>query len=178
MTRSRPNDAIRRALALISEHPNVHGMDAPLYDATRGAATVDVTFRVNLPSEWRRQGESPSGVRSREVVRFDFSAVYPLYPPALSLREDFTRNLPHMQPWMTDGRPVPCICDGDTAELLHRDGLVGILNQISLWLENAALGKLIDPEQGWEPVRRDSLHDVVIADAGHLRGLVNRQGDW
>ena len=178
MTCAGPDDAIRRALALISEHPGVDGLDAPVTDAASGVTSVDVTFRVNLPSEWRRQGESPSGIRSREVVRFDFPARYPLYPPMLSLREDFTRNLPHMQPWVTDGRPVPCIYDGDSAELLHRDGLAGILNQASLWLENAALGRLIDPEQGWEPVRRDSLHDDVVADAGHLQGLVDRRGGW
>lgn len=178
MTGAGPDDAVRRALALISEHPGVDGVDAPLTDSASGATTVDVAFRVNLPSEWRRQGESPSGVRSREVVRFDFSAGYPLYPPTLSFREDFTRNLPHMQPWVTNGRPVPCIYDGDTGELLHRDGLAGILNQTSLWLENAALGRLIDPEQGWEPVRRDSFHDDVVADAGHLQGLVDRRGGW
>ena len=55
---------------------------------------------------------------------------------------------------------------------------MGILNQTFLWLENAALGRLIDPEQGWEPVRRDSFQDLVVADAGHLQGMVNRQGGW
>ena len=178
MTGAGPDDAVRRALALISEHPGVDGVVAPLTDSASGATTVDVAFRVNLPSEWRRQGESPSGVRSREVVRFDFAAGYPLFPPTLSFREDFTRNLPHMQPWVTNGRPAPCIYDGDTGELLHRDGLAGILNQTSLWLDNAALGRLIDPEQGWEPVRRDSFHDDVVADAGHLQGLVDRRGGW
>ena len=178
MTRAESNDAIRRALALISEHPGIDGLDAPLYDSASGATTVDVTFRVSLPSEWRRQGESPSGVKSGEVVRFDFSARYPLCAPSLSLREGFNRNLPHIQPWVTNGRPVPCIYDGDLDELLHQKGLAGILNQTSLWLENAALGKLIDPEQGWEPVRRDSLHDVVVADAEHLQGFVDRRGGW
>ena len=178
MTRAGLNDSVRRALALISEHPGVIGVDGPLPDVARVATTVNVTFRVNLPSEWRPQGKSPSGVRSQEVVRFDFPAGYPLYPPILSLREDFSRNLPHVQPWVLDGRPVPCIYDGDLAELLHRDGLAGILNQTSLWLDNAALETLIDPKQGWEPVRRDSLNDVVVADAGHLQGLVNRQGGW
>ena len=179
MTGADPNDAVRRALALISQHPGVTDVDGPLPDASSLATVVNVTFRVNLPSEWRRRGESPSGVRSLEVVRFDFPAEYPLYPPIPSLREDFTRDLPHMQPWVFDGRPVPCIYDGDLAELLHRDGLAGILNQTSLWLDNAALETLIDPKQGWEPVRRDSLNDdVVVADAGHLQGLVNRQGGW
>lgn len=178
MTRAGPDDAVRRALALISEHPGVDGLEAQVTDAARGATTVDVTFRVNLPSEWRRRGESPSGIKSREIVRFDFPAGYPLYPPVLSLREDFTRNLPHIQPWVMDGRPVPCIYDGDPAELLHRDGLAGILNQTALWLDKAALGTLIDPNQGWEPVRRDWLHDVVVADTEYLQGLVERRGGW
>lgn len=178
MTAAGPNDAVQRALALISKHPSVDGLDTPVTDAASGGTQVDVIFRVNLPSEWRRRGESPSGVRSQEVVRLDFSAGYPLYPPIPSLREDFTRNLPHMQPWVMDGRPVPCIYDGDTAELLHRDGLAGILNQTAVWLDNAALETLIDPDQGWEPVRRDSLDDVVVADTEHLLGLVDRRGGW
>ena len=178
MTRAGPDDAVRRALTLISEHPDVHQVDTPLIDEVSGGTTVDVTLKVNLPNEWRRHGESPSGVRLKEVVRFDFPSGFPLEPPELSLRTDFTRNLPHMQPWVIDGRPVPCIYDGDLAELLLREGLAGVLNQTFIWLENAALGTLIDPKQGWEPVRRDSLSDVVVADAEHLQGLVNERGGY
>ena len=119
MTRAGFGDAVRRALVLISEHPGVVEVGAPRTDEASGAITVDVTFAVNLPNEWRRQGESPSGVRLREVVRFEFSGGFPMDPPQLSLRADFSRNLPHMQPWLSDGQPVPCIYDGDLAELLH-----------------------------------------------------------
>ena len=168
--------AYRRALALISEHPGVDAVGAAELDEASGIVTVDVTFAVNLPSEWRRLGESPSGVRLREEVRFAFPGGFPLAPPELSLRADFSRNLPHMQPWLVDGRPAPCIYDGDLAELLHREGMAGILNQTAVWLERAALGTLIDPDQGWEPVRRDSFRDVVVADADGLRGLVDRRG--
>ena len=99
-------------------------------------------------------------------------------PPQLSLRPDFNRNRPHVQPWLTGGRPVPCIHDGDLAELLHREGLAGILNQTAVWLDRAALGTLMDPNQGWEPVRRDFLEDVLVADAGQLQGLVDRRGGF
>lgn len=34
-------------------------------------------------------------------------------------------------------------------------GLSGIINQLVDWLENAATDTLIDPSQGWEPIRRD-----------------------
>ena len=167
---------VRRSCVLISEHPGVDEVGRPKTDEASGAITVDVTFTVNLPSEWRRLGTSPSGVRLREVVRFEFPGGFPTDPPQLSLREDFNRNLPHMQPWLADGRPVPCIYDGLLSELLHKEGLAGILNQTTLWLERAALGTLIDREQGWEPVRRDSFDDIFVADVGFLRGLVDRRG--
>ena len=168
--------AVRRALDLISEHPEVRAVGPAELDETSGIVTVEATFAVNLPSEWRGRGESPSGVRLREEVRFEFPGGFPLNPPELSLREDFSRNLPHMQPWLVDGRPAPCIYDGELAELLHMEGMAGILNQTAVWLERAALGTLIDPDQGWEPVRRDSLRHVVVADADFLRGLVDRRG--
>ena len=167
---------VRRALVLISEHPGVTEVGAPQTDEASGAITVDVMFTVNLPNEWRRLGESPSGIRLREEVRFEFPGGFPMDPSQLSLRADFNRNLPHIQPWLADGRPVPCIYDGCLAELLHKEGLAGILNQTTLWLERAALGTLINPEQGWESVRRDSFGDVLVADAGYLQGLVDRRG--
>lgn len=168
--------AVRRALDLISEHPGVRAVGAAELDEASSIVTVEVTFAVNLPSEWRGRGESPSGVRLREEVRFGFPGGFPLDPLELSLREDFSRNLPHMQPWLVDGRPAPCIYDGELAELLQREGMAGILNQTAVWLERAALGTLIDPDQGWEPVRRDSFRHVVVADADLLRGLVDRRG--
>ena len=176
MARAGVGNAVRRALALISKHPGVDAVGATQTDEPIGGVTVDVTFAVNLPSEWRRHGESPSGVRLREEVRFAFPGGFPMDPPELSLRADFTRNLPHMQPWLADGRPVPCIYDGHPAELLHREGLAGILNQSALWLERAAIGTLIDPDQGWEPVRRDWFDSILVADAGVLQGLVDGRG--
>ena len=176
MARAEAGDAVRRALALIPQHPAVDTVGEAQIDETSGIVTVDVTFAVNLPSEWRRKGESPSGVRLREDVRFTFPGGFPIDPPELSLRADFSRNFPHIQPWLSDGRPVPCIYDGDLAELLHREGLAGILNQTAVWLERAALGTLIDPDQGWEPVRRDTYDNVLVADAYFLRGSVDRRG--
>ena len=172
------DEAVRRALALIPEHPEVRDVGEPEAVEESGAVRVEVTFNVNLPNEWRADGESPSGVRLREAVRMDFPNGYPMAPPELSLRTDFTRDLPHMQPWTVDGRPVPCIYDGILVELLHQAGLAAILNQTAVWLDRAALGKLIDPEQGWEPVRRDVYGDLVVADAEQLRGWVDNRGGY
>ena len=172
------DETVRRALALIPEHPEVRDVGEPEAVEESGAVRVEVTFNVNLPNEWRADGESPSGVRLREAVRLDFPNGYPMAPPELSLRADFTRDLPHMQPWTVDGWPVPCIYDGNLVELLHQAGFAAILNQTALWLDRAALGKLIDPEQGWEPVRRDAFADLVVADAEQLQGWVDNRGGF
>jgi hypothetical protein len=120
-------------------------------------------------------GVSPNGVRPIEPVSFLFPAAYPLRAPLLILRQDFDRSLAHVQPGAQESPPEPCIVDGRLDELLQERGLFGIVDQLARWLENAALGRLIDPDHGWEPVRRDSLDDVIVADAAHLRGLVTRQ---
>lgn len=169
-------NSVGRALDLVAKHPSVHKIGRPVAESTTKTLTVDVIFEVNLPSEWRQQGKSPSGVGMHESVRLEFPSGFPMDSPKLSLRPDFNRDVPHMMPWLIDGRPVPCIYDGDLRELLHKEGLVGILNQTALWLERAALGTLIDPEQGWEPVRRDVFHDVVVANARQLQHLVDRRG--
>ena len=174
----RSGGGLRRALASVATHPAVYSIGPPRPDHNSGFTSVDVTFDVSLPSEWRRRGHSPSGVRSRETVRFDFPTGFPLKTPSPSLRPDFNRNLPHMQPWLTEGRSVPCVHDGDLDELILRDGLAGFLNQTAVWLERAALGTLIDPDQGWEPVRRDSYRDHIIADADALQSLVTRGGGY
>ena len=80
-----------------------------------------------------------------------------------------------MQPWLADGRPVPCIYEGALRELLHQEGFAGLLNQTALWLDRAASGNLIDREQGLEPVRRDSYGDYLVGDADFLRALVSKK---
>lgn len=176
MNSNQSTRAVRRALTLVSAHYSVSNVGIPYLDETTGITTVDLTFGVSLPSDWKPSGKSPSGVMRNEVVRFYFPREYPMDSPCLSLRPDFNRNLPHMQPWLTDGRPVPCIYDGSLTELLHQQGLAGILNQTAVWLERAALGELIDTDQGWEPVRRDFFGDHLIGNADALRRLESRNG--
>ena len=154
MTKIKFNKAVRRALTVMGSHPAIRQVAILSFDKETGTTKVNATFDVSLPNAWRSCGKSPSGVRPKEKVRFDFPSDYPSSPPRVSLRRDFNRNLPHMQPYLLSGRPVPCIYDGDITELLHQEGLVSILNQISVWLDRAALLNLMDPEQGWEPVRR------------------------
>ena len=60
--------------------------------------------------------------------------------------------------------------------MLRTRGIVGLVQQLESWLEKAALIDLINPEQGWEPVRRDLINDVVIADVKHLFELPKKDG--
>lgn len=172
-------DVVARVMELIRCHPAVVDIAEASRAGDRGTIALDVKFRVSLPNAWMALGESPSGVRAEEVVRFGFPPDFPLRPPTISLRPDFDRSLPHIQPWLEEGnRPVPCIVDGPLSEFVHHEGLRGILNQTSVWLERAALGQLIDPEQGWEPVRRDALDDYIVANAGFLRSQVGRDAGY
>ena len=78
MTSAEVGNAVRRALTLIPEHPGVDAVGEAQIDETSGVVTVNVTFAVNLPSEWRRHGESPSGVRLREELYVSrFPAAFP-----------------------------------------------------------------------------------------------------
>ena len=162
----------RRAIALAHAHPQVASV-GPI--DVGSSVAVQVTFRVNIPSESKQRGASPSGVLPAEPVRFEFPHDYPMQVPEPSLRTDFGRSHPHMQPWLADGRPVPCIYEGALRELLHQEGFAGLLNQTALWLDRAAAGNLIDRDQGWEPVRRDSYGDCLVGDADSLRSLVSKK---
>jgi Prokaryotic E2 family A len=168
---------IARALRLIVQHPSTQAIGQITRCAATGTVDVEASLRVSMPNAWMAEGRSPEGVRAVEVVTLSFPTSYPFDPPTIRLRRDFERSLAHIQPGPSTDAPVPCIYDGDLRELLQRHGLAGILNQLVLWLEHAALGRLIDPSHGWEPVRRDSLFDSVVADGDLLRSLVRRRED-
>ncbi len=168
---------IQHACAVVLSHPAVQQVGKP--DFAETPVRVMILVEVPLPNAWRAEGQSPNGVKRYEEVCLDFPAGFPLDPPEPSLRPDFSRNLAHVQPWTTqDGRPVPCIQDGKLSEFVHQEGVRGIINQIVLWLDHAAEGRLIDEKQGWEPTRRDGLHDYLIADEDALRKHVDKRGGF
>lgn len=168
---------IRQACAVISTHPAVQQIGEPDYGET--TVRVNIVVEVPLPNAWRAEGQSPYGVNRFEEVCLDFPPDFPLDPPEPSLRPDFSRDLAHMQPWLTqDGRPVPCIQDGKMSEFIHQEGVRGVINQTVLWLDHAAEGRLISEEQGWEPTRRDQLPDYIVADEDVLRRYVDKRGGY
>lgn len=144
-------------------------------------AFIELDINVEMPLHMRVDGVSESGVRRTETVTVRLGDRYPWSPPTFFLRDDFPRNLPHLQPGPLTEPPRPCLIDGNEREYFVRFGLVelGIFNlvhQLVLWLRHAAEGALIDPEQGWEPTLRRNLAAEVVIDAEACRAIVDRKG--
>ncbi|MGM4927667.1 ThiF family adenylyltransferase [Tardiphaga sp. 619_E2_N8_5] len=161
---------IARAIRLIRAHNAVAGVEVGPGDAS-GAVVATVLMKTELPSQWRADGKSPSGVRGLEPVTFRFGRNYPVLPPQIRLRADFDRSHPHIQPGSADELPEPCLFAGSPRELLRLRGILGLVEQLAEWLDKASTLDLIDPQQGWEPVRRDHIDDVIIANGDWLKSL-------
>ena len=101
------------------------------------------------------------GVQTNEPVTFIFSNKFPFKAPIIKLRQDFPRCFPHINPNEKD--VIPCIYAGDLSELLQTpDWMNNIIEHLMVWLERAAANALIDPEQGWEPIRNDKTSFFII----------------
>ncbi|TAK47202.1 MAG: thiamine biosynthesis protein ThiF [Xanthobacteraceae bacterium] len=166
--------SVSRALRLIKVHDSVVGVT--VVGVMADAVVVSVRIKTEMPAAWRAAGQSPSGVRIFEDVLFCFDADYPVNPPAIRLRSDFDRAHPHLQPGSADSPPEPCLVIGSPRELLRLRGILGLVDQLVEWVDRAAMVQLIDPEQGWEPVRRDHIDDIVVAEPCWIRGLMGPEG--
>ena len=166
---------IARAVRMLSAHPGCHDV-SKAGPGPGGGTELTVTFHVELPFDWRAQGQSPSGVRALEPVSFRFNGNYPRSAPVLRLRQDFDRSLAHFQPGPPDEPPILCIVDGSLEEFHAQRGLLAVVDQLLDWLEKAALDQLIDQKQGWEPVRRDNLPHELILDLDAVRSHVTPAG--
>ncbi|MBU2031159.1 MAG: Mov34/MPN/PAD-1 family protein [Alphaproteobacteria bacterium] len=142
-----------------------------------GGLRLWVDLDLGFGNRWLAKGASPGGVRPVERVRFEFGPGYPAVAPEPSYRADLGRAFAHVQPWLTaDGLPVPCLTEAPIDDFYAAHGMKGLLSQFVVWLSRAAAGVLIDPEQGWEPSRRDSYDDVVVVDTGALRAIPDDGG--
>jgi hypothetical protein len=163
--------AIHRGITHLEAHPSVTQILGVQLDPNRGYVEVTASIQLGLPNQWMAAGVSPNGVNAVETVTFLFPQNFPTHAPTVILRNNFDRSLAHVQPGSLDEPVSPCLFDGDLNELLHEQGLSAIVNQLIGWLEKAALEELINPSQGWEPIRRDSLEGFIVADSAALRKL-------
>lgn len=168
--------AIADAFRAIADFPSVSAIEAPTYENEHWL--LSATFVVNLPSRSAVDGKSATGVRSREQVTFVFLPEYPLAGPVPLLRPDFPSDLPHINPHRR-GEPVPpCVYQGRLNDLLHTNGIESVLDQVILWLTNAAAGQLIDPQQGWESTRRGDVKSAFEFDADELALSLPKSGNF
>lgn len=165
---------VEYACRQVARHPSVRSIEAPV--AAFGTTTVEFELDLSLGHRWVAQGASPSGIRPVERVRLDFGPLYPTKAPGPSYRADLGRGFPHVQPWLTpDGRPVPCLTEAPIDDFHAVYGLHGLIDQFVAWLQRAASGALIDPQQGWEVSRRDGYIDSVLVDVAAIRKLPDAQ---
>jgi len=159
--------AIQLAFQDIASHADVIGIAGA--EIGEFKAWVEFDIDLGFGDRWNADGASPTGVLPVERVRFDFSPRYPSRAPVPSLRGDFNYQHAHLQPRRTsDDRPVPCIVFGDLDEFVAARGLIGMVDQLKLWLEKAASDAL---SQGptWEPMRRDTVVDFLNCDPDEIR---------
>ena len=162
---------------IIRSHEAVEKVELP---RALGSGGFEIRFDMNvsLPSQAIGKGITATGVKARELVTLFFPPTYPSHAPIILLRPDFNSSLPHINPiFKLNGVEYinPCVYDGSLTDLLHQegDGLSEILNQLSDWLGKAAINDLIDPKQGWEPIRRDDAFGWIVYDISGLRSLVH-----
>ena len=163
---------------IIQSHAVVSTKVEPPQPSADGGFRIKFNINVSLPSRANRRGISEIGVKLQEPVILQFPSTYPFHAPRILLRPDFNKSLPHINPILDrneKGYVLPCIYDGPLNDLLHQegDGLSEILNQLSDWLDKAAINDLMDPKQGWEPIRRDNTFGWMVYDLSRLRTLIS-----
>jgi integrative and conjugative element protein (TIGR02256 family) len=170
-------NAVLFAVREFSAHPGIALVDGP--EIADGSAAAVFEFNLGFGSRSRARGESRSGVRPIEQVRLSFPPDFPLSEPEISLRPDFSRDHPHVQPILADGgRVVPCVVNAPLGEFLAAAGSLALAQQTMIWLQNAADQRLMEGGNGWEPARRDAIADFLVANEAELRSLAEGRGGF
>ncbi|RSU55162.1 hypothetical protein DAH55_20620 [Sphingomonas koreensis] len=169
--------AAKHILRVAMSHPEcVDGAVLP-------EAGVRLDIRVEMPLDAKDDGVSSTGVRVVEPVTFIIPAGYPWRSPRVHLRDDFPRTFAHLLPTAPEAPPRPCLVEGDQDEFFLQFGLVEygifhLVEQAAVWLRKAAIDHLIDPRQGWEPMMRRGLSDVLMLDAETARTAAPKSGGF
>ncbi|MGO7027936.1 hypothetical protein ACCS69_29345 [Rhizobium johnstonii] len=168
-------------LRVVRRHPQVRSAELVIAEADE--CRVAIMFDVEMPFDVKARGLSTTDVRTLEEVEIVIRAGYPWKSPTIYLRQDFPRDLPHLQPSPADALPRPCLVDGSQDEFfshfaLIESGIIGLLEQLASWLANAAVDSLINPAQGWEPALRAGLADTLIVDSEFLEEKTSAEGAW
>jgi len=163
---------VAQALKELATFPDIVQVGEPT-QSKKGWTTLTL-FKVPLPTRVMEAGESTTGVKAIEPVFIVFPENYPHRAPRFFLRKDFPRNLPHINPGSKDSFVSPCIYDGSLDDLLHQGlGLTELIYQMQQWLKKAAGNTLINPKQGWEPIRFDNVDSLIVYDKAKICSMVS-----
>lgn len=138
-------------------------------DLSNGCCEISFTLRVHKPP----RGYA-NGVREFEPIRLLLLPSYPLQAPFIRLRDDFTRNISHLNPsWDPSGKFVcPCIIDEPSDSFLRHYGFGEFIYRLQKWLDDVAFNSLATNDEYWEPMRRDGLACFVTANRAKLLNLI------
>ncbi|MFZ5812579.1 MAG: ThiF family adenylyltransferase [Thermodesulfobacteriota bacterium] len=162
----------------IQSHPGVQ-LDKFYFDKRNGDFIVRIVADVSLPSKFKSLGETDKGVRAQEEITLCFDSTYPCRAPVIKLRSDFNQNFPHINPRGNKDFISPCIYFGHNDDLInHPCGLYIFLDHLIDWLHKAARNELIDQEQGWEPIRRDTVFGTIDYDESKLINSCNTNRNY
>ncbi|MCK9170526.1 MAG: Mov34/MPN/PAD-1 family protein [Treponema sp.] len=154
-------EALERARKYIAEHRQYNNCSEVLFSDDKSSAVITAEVEVNLPVAFLSKGITDDGVRVLEPVTFHFLSDFPYSAPEIELRKDFPKIFPHIN--ASSNGVFPCVYAGNSSELMQSpDWLDEILNQLTAWLNSAAVHNLMNLEQGWEPMRNDTSNFIVL----------------
>lgn len=166
---------VEKARNYTFEHPSISSVSELSFDS-EGRLSFVAQFTINLPGKFDIIGKTLDGVKKIEPVEFFFPFSFPYKAPKIYLRDSFSRNFPHINP--AKEKVNPCIFDGNLDELIQQPKWFdNILDQVIDWLEKAASNSLIDPKQGWEPMRTDDLDGFIIYDVHDIQNKIQASSD-
>lgn len=153
-------------------HPSI--VEPTVEEQNDGGFKLQFRMKVQDARDGRK-----NGVLDEEPVDIIFPPAWPIKAPKIRLRQDFCRNIAHInQSIELDPQWVdPCIVDVPLDSFIRDEGLSGLLNQLQEWLDNVAFDKLRGKDGAWEPMRRDGLSFFAIADTSKLREIVTKNSN-
>lgn len=157
-------------ISLARKFANEHKAVNKIYDNYlnyKDLLCFDADIKVNLPSSFKKISQTKKGVKNIERVVFEFPKEFPFKSPTVYLRDNFNKNFAHINP--TIEKVNPCIFEGSLHELIQQPlWMDGILDQLVDWLETSASDSMINPNQGWEPMRVDDNNGIIIYDRAYI----------
>ena len=141
--------ALRYEVAIVTASTGVkEGSVEIKVESTDDSVHLTFVLETEIPVE-----EPVADIRSEEIILFRYKnidAVGVCAPLVISGREDFPRNLGHLNPVRPDSPVSLCLARAGLQPIYDRYGLEGILHRLRTWLRDAQTGGLM--ADGWEPV--------------------------